>query len=708
MAAFPESSSLTHENEMNRGHGLNDFLDRIRTLKVNFSMDNSVLSMIDYASETDDKKSPLSFLIELETIETLKRLIQENSPNENNVYGFIAEITKLIPGFPGGGRSFIEIPIDVNINDISDVLQKVKKVVQKFRNVFKYDQKTERCYDFVLSDDGNEIVDIDFLACLPENGGSPQIDIGIKYISNKIVLIISVDSYWQPAIDSFILSYNIAKIFSFEKEKNHDLLAKKTNYDKNTEDLKKKIYDEIRDSLIRSIENKSIYHIENEKKDDMKIDFNIINFTYCEYMSYLHRNAVLTKLVGMIKKIKLENKPETWKMIPNFKNENVMRRFFFPSISKEMARLYKNKRLCTNEDGQIYIQLLHQRYIKNAFHTTIRKGINECNDLVVFFTKRQFLRNDFFNGNAIMLYGEHGGFVYHDCYKKKKDYDLTAGNNRFNFVASKSTIDPFFLSENLLKHTEDFFSGDFLFNPNSISETLMIEQERDFICADILKYYYLFQNDDHDENEKYGLKYQHPKEVSLEVDSKEVICFQLYQEEIGLKSFYADFEDPYLSEMIINEYLKNANEDNKVFFNNLSRAHVVINPICISIQCVTPIEKIPLKELITFQINRNESKKSIHGKSDDYFFIVPLDTSIKDILELEKKLRTKYNKMGYKIVINMEKQMFKEYNEVIRKVKHVEKTGFSVTSSYDESKKDEEDDNYKRIYACYSYKLIKK
>lgn len=574
-------------------HGFSKLVSKINEIRTLYGpSDMGITYKNNFGAENDCDDYPLSFMIFFDELRNIESVINTKPETELNIYKSIIEICKIMPGFPGGGRSFIEIPLNTTIMELPNVLEQIRGVIENFRDNFKYGQNTKHYMNFVDSS-CDTINEIDFLSCLPENGGSPQIEIGIRYIMKNIFLVIVVDSYWQPSIDLLIetiklCSMHTSYVNSTSKRKKIDSFNLEGNI---------AIYEEFKKNLLFKHHGKSNYTLVGKKTC-----FNIPDFSYCELMGYLHRNAVITKLCMMISKIKINDV----KLIDSFASL-LTNAYEFPSIIKENAVLLNKEWLYTG-DNQIKIQLIDHQFIRNAVHSTIHFVSEPAEDgsniTGIYFSKRIFNIKDFYIGDAFVFYGDNEGGFSVNIPKTTQDFGLMIRPDKSKFIAKKNikTINNFtWFDENYVYFSRDLTS---------------LSNEGWYISTDIFRSnwtQYTSKDKKKSTQELFGISFEESSDVNmirLSDDSKEIIPFQLYHDDIGVKMSYKPMVNDFLVESAIHEFL-NVNY-------HMSGMNLSIIPIIFTIKMVKSLEKMKIKELVEMQIKFHEEQESIslrHSKS---------------------------------------------------------------------------------------------
>jgi hypothetical protein len=581
---------------------LNVFMEKLRELKSSLSLPSVHYSSTNASVDDDDINQPHSFSISFDTIESIYSKIETRSVNEPNMYKFVEAVTNLMPGFPGGGRSFIEIPINITMMEIGKTMKRVRDVLEKFKECFKYGQNLKHHKHLMVKvdDDNNSYIDkIDFLACLPENGGSPSIDIGIKYITNSIVLVISVDSYWQPAIDLFKKTYEYAFNYSFNMESKGEIVAKTNSA---IDDAKKECYHDASKTLTGTAKDKFCYADGNgpsssSAKPTETLVFKTAGITYVEYMSFIHRNAVLTSLLKMVSKIKNSKKERI--IDKKYQHMILSNSFQLPSIHSSMFVLFKEECIYSNEKP-IHVQLIDSSFIKNAVHSTIR-FIHDGDDgsITVNFSKREFIKSDVFMGNAIVFYGDNDGGYIINGIKANIDFINESDINDIKFTA-KNKENNNYLSDLNIAYFNPFQSNVYI--SRSLNEIIYPD---DIIWPSVYKSRWMnYQGKMQFQRSLYGISFSEEEEQSLERNFKDIIPFQPYCTDIGINVFHKSIENQFLVEMAIHEFIKHYNEgiDVKLY----EKSQIILFPVVLSLQCVRSIDKMDINELISMQIKKNE------------------------------------------------------------------------------------------------------
>lgn len=558
-------------------------ISRIRTLYGPPSM--GVEYNGHYGVEDDNEDKPLSYLIFFDELRNIEDEIGRKSEVEVNIYKSIIEICKTLPGFPGGGRSFIEIPLNVTLCELPEVISQIRDIIDKFRDNFKYSQKFKYFNQFIDQTDHTTkiIKNIDFLTCLPENGGSPQIEIGFKHNMKNVILIIVVDSYWQPAIDMLIKTIEICITHTSYVNSNS-----KRGVDVNNVEEYKDIYEEFKKNILFLHQEKTMY-----TQVGKTTCFNIPDFSYCELMGYIHRNAILTRLCHMISKIQTKNGV---KLIDTF-GGLLTKSFELPSITPKNAKILGKEWLYLGE-MPVKLQLIDHQYIRNAIHSTIHFVAEPANDgsqiYSLWFSKRIFERQDFLTGDVFVFYGDHEGGFYVNHSKTSQDFKLMIGADKIKFIAKKVSK-----SYQLFK----WFDENYLYTSRYITAVSPCEWT---FSSDILRCdwrQYTSKDKTISTQRLYGISFDSHSGIdmiNLQDDSKEIIPFQLYNDDIGFKMCHKPMINDFLIEAAINEHL----ESNYRF----SRLNLSIMPIILTIKTIKSIDKMSVSELVNIQINFHEEQ----------------------------------------------------------------------------------------------------
>lgn len=599
MSAFSSESSYTSSSSTETVHDFSDFVSIINDIRIKYGFGQHELGISwknNFGTEKDNINNPLSFLIFFGELIDIQEKIEKKDDYELNIYKALNEVIKIIPGFPGGGRSFIEIPLNISIIELPKVLEQIKHVIEKFRESFKYGQKNKTFCSFNID---NFIENIDFLTCLPENGGSPQIEFSIKYVMKNIILVISVDSYWQPAIKLLMKMIGICIEYASLNNSSSSSL-KRLSLEQNN--AMKEIYTEFKQKLLFQQNTQSYQNQEHDPKSKTNI-FKIPDFTFCELMSYLHRNAILTKLIYDISKITNSNNE---KIIQSFKNL-LTDSFTYPIIQKSTTDLIEKDYL-NNNNKSIRIQLIDSKYVRNAVHTSMNYVLENDGSFSIWFSKRLFNKNDFYNGEAIIFYGDHDGCFFVDTPKTYDDFRIMINPDQTKFIASKD-------SKN--KRSISIFNS-FDSNNNYISRSMTTKKDENwYLSSDIFHPFWLQYTDRSRKTSTqklFGLKYpfyvkkntkdaisfikdqSDADDISFENNSKEIIPFQLYNEDIGLKISYTELENSFLIFDAVHQWIR----ENFGIIND--NHYVNIIPTLITVKMIKSLDHMDLEELIEMQI----------------------------------------------------------------------------------------------------------
>ncbi len=580
---------------------MNVFMERFRELKSSLSLPGASCYISNYSVDDDDANQPLSFSIIFDTIDNIADKIDKRDPSESSIYKFVESITSLMPGFPGGGRSFIEIPINVSMYEIGEVMAEIRGVLIKFKELFRYGQSS-RSYSQWVDHETRTIENMEFMACMPENGGAPSIDISIKYVSNIVILIISVDSYWQPAIDLFKKAYNIAFSYCFNLDSKVITTQKVSAL---VEEHRKKCYNDARDTILNKKRGKSVYAQASQSPSSSSggasdcMMFSSPDFTYAEYMSFLHRNAILTTLLKMIAQVKTKMGR---KIVDKSYQEAMLSAVLqMPSLSDTMAAILRED-MAFIKGGPVFLRLIDPMHIRNAVHSTIR-FIEEDTGITVYFSKKEYGRSDVFTGNAIMTYGDNDGVYVINSIKTQKDINVSADISSVRFVSrNKEKIGT--LADQGISFF-DSFGSDMFYLSRALNELIF---QTDLMWLSIYKSRWMCYQGKQNERETYSITFDSSdKKLVLERDFKEVIPFQPYCDDIGINVSHRPIEEQYLVETAVHEFIKRFNDgfDMTIY----EKSQITIMPTVLTLQCVRSIDKMSVDELVMTQIKRNETSE---------------------------------------------------------------------------------------------------
>lgn len=661
-------------------HNFTDFTSKINEIRTKYGMPHlGVEYANNYGSENDRIDRPLSFLFFFDELLTIEDNIESNFDYAINLYKSLIDIIKIMPGFPGGGRSFIEIPLNISILELPNIVDQIKTIIDKFRDNFKYDQHTKHYSKFV--DDDGIIKNIDFLTCLPEKGGSAQISFSFKYVMKDIILVIAVDSYWQPAINMMIrFIKSCIKHISFKNSNS------KRGVDTNNSEIFAEIYNEFKNIFLFADKQKRTDNI--SYYNTSKNCFDVVDFSYCEYMGFIHRNAVITKLCHLISKIKNSNGEN---LIESFK-KLLTSSYIFPSISKNNANAVEKLWLNTN-DKIVNIQLIDHIYIKNAVHSTIH-FIQESDGVVsIWFSKRIFNKIDFYAGEAFIFYGDHDGGFYVNMPKTYEDFRLMIDPDKVKYIALKNKRNRY------LNYV--FFDENYKYRSR---ESSVMNNEKWYMSADIFHPNWM-QFTSHDKRistqKLYGMSFtdmiNNIQDNEEDIDpfndlSKEIIPFQLYYEDVGLQVKYKKINDSFLVFDAIYQYLR----DNGIEIRDTNVFNMNILHNLLVIKMMKSLDNMSVKELVDMQIERYERMEmnSIIDKktsNKDKYIIYSQNHNLTDIRKyFEKK------KKGYMIDRT---EYDKQYGDEIYDI---------PSSSSSSSFHSETDQIYTRLYHYCKFEKIKK
>lgn len=559
----------------------------------------SGIKIDEYGVEHENKCAPLSFSVFLGELNSIITSLDSSIQSERNIYNFIQKCTSIMPGFPGGGRSFVKIPIHCNLVEWPIVMISIRTIFNEFRDSFKYNQNFTHFKDFIKIDKRgfNTIKNVDFLTCLPENGGSPQIDIAFEYSSrNTPVLILIVDSYWQQSIELFKEVYSKCAEYCFNvetKSKFDSLIPKgfenlKIIYD----DVKTTLKHQTTASFFASIYKRSDPNLDvNANRIKKNLHFISANFSYCEYMSFLHRNAILTKLVDLISQIKngLDHSilPDHDKIFSD--------QYTLPSLSQECCDILKKQSFNMGETP-IYIRLIDKLYIHDALHSTIRY-VKEYGDQVmeigIYLEKRVFEKRDFVDGNVFVFYGSSEGGFYNNIVKSQVDIALMKPLTELKFSASKNLEG--LNSESIICN----LNMSNIYVSRSIFE--IVDQGYELRGDVLIQPWMQWDSVTRKSSQKtFGISFSDFKSIgptiNLETFSRQIIPFQPFFEELNFSMNVYSIENTFLLESAIFEILKRIFDEYEI--RNLK---IKLVPIILSLWASQSLESFTLEELIAMQ-----------------------------------------------------------------------------------------------------------
>jgi hypothetical protein len=602
---------------MEAAHDLDVFMEKLRELKSSLSQHQAQCVTDNYSTDDDDPNQPHSFSIFLDEISKIEALIENKHPLESQIYKFIESITSLMPGFPGGGRSFVAIPINATMFEIGHIVIKIREVLNVFKKNFRFGQMT-RDYQKHVNQASGCIENPEILTCLPENGGAPSIDIAIKYICNSIVLFIIVDSYWQPAIDLFKKTYNTAFSYCFNMESK----ASTSQQNSSVESQKRKCYLDARETITNKKNGLSTYLISSSQPSSSHgepgvMTFTSANFSYAEYMSFLHRNAIITTLIHMLSKIKNTTRNE--RIIPkDYKKTILSSKLQIPSLTEEMASMLRDDAVFVGT-SPIFVRLIDPAHIHNAVHSTIRFVDRERFGLSVFLSRKEFIRSDVFTGNAIIFYGDNDGvFIINDV-KTNVDFTFFADTDPVKFTTKIKEKN--IALQDLCITSVDTFSADHLYISRALNEVIFPE---DLMWPSIYKSRWMSYQGVPKGRNLYGLTFLGEDDtMKLETVFKEVVPFQPYCDDIGVKIYYRRIKEQYLIEMAVHEFIKKSNAEFDLAVYDKSK--ITLMPVVLTLQCVRSIDKMSVEELVMMQIRQNTIERRPNR------IIVPHDISNKQL-----------------------------------------------------------------------------
>lgn len=601
------------------------FIQEWRKIKSKNSHSTGGISIVNNGADYENIETPISFLIEIDNSNSICSILKTMDIRQKNLFSYIKGCTDIMPGFPGGGRSFIEIPIYCNLFEVFTITDNILNILKHFRESFKYDQIFENYIHFVKTDKRiniNIINDPSFLTCLPENGGSPQINIGLKNdIRGMPILYICVDSYWQPAIKLFKSAYKKVEEYCFSEDVNNSSFdIKKTDTLKNV----KYIYWDIKNTLSYEYSREfyqKIYEKEDEDLDlksnrtKKNIHFISPNFAYCEYLSFLHRNAILTILIGKISQIK-NSKGNS--IVGNYE-ELLSSQYTLPSLSKNCCEILRTPELHLG-DKPIFIKLIDKIYIKNAVHSTIRfSGNGFHNEMDVFITKRVFNEIDFLNGSAFVFVGATEYGFCNSQIKTESDIEIIKSISDIKFIASKSL-------ENQTREQEySNINQDYIYVANSCYDNSF-----SILSAEIFVHPWIQINKTLTGTQNtYGIDFNdyniESDKNNLNTSGREIILFQPFSSEFDFKFSTYYLKNSFLLETAIYEYLKSIFKENYLKY----KLRLSILPFFASLWSCKALENFSLEELI--QLKRNSVKE-------------PASSSKSNIIENKLIISTKHFK----------------------------------------------------------------
>jgi len=609
-------------------------MEKWRSIRSKTSHQPGGVFFQDFGSENEDETTPMSFSIIVDSLMSIQSCTNEMKQSQKNLLEYIRRCCDIMPGFPGAGRSFIEIPIRCKLADCGIMVNMILEVFQNFTDSFKYDQIFEHYSDFVKTEKNSSLIikKVDFLSCLPENGGSPQINISFRYNARGLLsLILVVDSYWQPAIDLFKKTYKKMEQYCFSENPNNAGLD--TSKIKNYESLKA-VYDDIKNTLRHEYSTELFSKIYQKEDADMDVNLNRIkknlhfisaNFSYCEYMSFIHRNAILTRLVSMISKLKDKNNQS---ILPDFE-QILTNQYTLPSLSVDGCKVVDDMNF-NLKDKPIFIQLIAPNYIKDSIHSTIR-FVRETNELgnfqtMVHLSKRIFEKRDFIEGNVFIFYGCSEGGFYVPNIKTEKDIIFIKPLTEIKYVSSKV------LESDKPRESECNLSKQFIYVSKSIFEYV---EEYYELSSDILVHPW-FETETHTQKSTqttYGIDFTvsdfFNEKNNLENESHKILLFQPFFEEFQFRFPFYHLKNSFLIETSINEFIKK---------NFGMPIHVNIYPIFVSIWSCRSLQFYSLEDLIKMKKNDQSLILDKNGKIHNKILISPTHFT-----ELEKFKKRKVN-----------------------------------------------------------------
>ena len=586
-------------------YGFDEFVEKYVNIKTKDSMECD-LKLIDYGVENENNEAPMSVSIFLSPLHRIINDLETSGEKERNIYNFIMNCTSIMPGFPGGGRAFVRLPIDCNIMEWPTVMSSIQEVFKDFRDSFKFNQNFPNYKDFIKPNKRNEsfIKNIDFLTCLPENGGSPQINLAFEYTSRGTpILTLIVDSYWQQAINLFKDVYLKCAEYSFNieiKSKYNSIIPKGfENLRFIYEDVKNTLKHQKNSSFFSSIYKRSDPNADiNTNREKKNIHFISANFSYCEYMSFLHRNAILTKLICKIAKIRNGlDQP----IISNY-DKIFSEKYTLPSLSSECCDVLK-KPLFNLGDSPVFIRLIDKLHIHDSIHSTIRYVTEyggKTSEVGVYLEKRIFEKRDFIEGNVFVFYGSSEGGFFNNVVKSPLTIALVKPLNNLTLTSSKNIFDPPKPFECNLNSSYIYVSRSIFFDIDQFYE----------MAGDVFLQPWLQWDSATEKSSQktFGLGFSEIRPIgdnfNLELCSRKIIPFQPFFEELNFSITTYSIENTFLLESAIPEMLKRIFDELEIRSVNLK-----ILPIILSIWSARSLESFSLEHLISMQKSATPPQK---------------------------------------------------------------------------------------------------
>ncbi len=542
--------------------------------EISFLMEN-------FNCEMNDTKLPFSFSISLRTLEDMKRIIGQKEPNEEKIYSFISKFASQMPGFPGGGRSFVEVPLKGSYLDIEDILSMINKVVKKFRRMFKYDQNMTNLKENIIDTKNEPHVKRCFMTCLPETNAITSVDFFLRPNGDFMNLIIVVDSFWEPAVKAFCQTFEAAAEYCvlLQINKTHNV----TNNGSET------IYNDV---------VKMMTHAKKESTERPH-EFVTPNIEYVELMSYIHRSSVITFLLKEFDKLWDKERD----FFTNLK-ELKTKRFPVPSVMQETADRLGMSELCLGTK-QVFISIIDPIYVHDAVHSTLK--VQKVDDApVLCMTKHEFDIDDFYSGNAFVLYGEHKGGFYLPQIKTCNQIDVITEPTQTKMASIKSH------SNRQNRPYPRRFNHDFVYTSKAATE---ITDSDCVLPTDIFSFNWTQISTDTKTrtDEAFGLKVS---VVAVDSDPEKKVPFQLYSEIIGQTPKNYTFRDAVVVESHIRDYLDRFHETHleQLIFHMqpVSPVPQILSTIR-SVVTMKSIETMTLDELVKSQITEESMELKSSG-----------------------------------------------------------------------------------------------
>lgn len=329
---------------------------------------------------------------------------------------FILDLSRngFMPGICGAGVTWCELPmLHVNLDMYSQFVDSIRKCMYKHvQPVLFCREQSDALVNAQHPKDGVDAVE--YFCGLPERGALPKISIGVRHISAHKYLVVSVDSYWQPAQRAF------------ESTLKHLVDVLRSDDDRYIEDNAMLV-----DAMIASLTSSYAFEsalgpmcdgvsAHNDRYGQgasggvnyphgvpIKERFRCAGVEYMNAMSVAHRTCVLTKVLRDIREyVRLGHTQSSVieaSMRQKFGSSNTP--MSMPTLSQMGAALDKHV-LCG--ENETTVNVIDPRLLRHAVHSTIRIA-----GTGVYAMCRQYALDDVRSGRAHVNFGDIGQGMFY-------------------------------------------------------------------------------------------------------------------------------------------------------------------------------------------------------------------------------------------------------------------------------------------------------